>query len=474
MYICAIDIGTTTIKSSVFDTDGKLLATESEGYPLHTATGGEVSQDAHLWYDLTVKTMRKCMDRLPKTDKAYLSISAQGGSIVPVDKHGEPMCLAATWMDGRGEDFINEVYKLHDKKWYYERTGKRPTKACCISKVKLFEHLEPAMYLTTLEYVNLKLTGNAVTDPTSAEMMYFYDIKNGGWQQEILNICNLRESQLAKIMPSGAVVGKLLPAAASDSGLPEDTTVINGAHDQYIAAAGANVLSPGDVLLSTGTAWVVFGATDVRKDYSELSIGPHVVPDMYGIFSSVPTGGASLDWARNKLLGGVEFKLLDEQTLSRIGKNKTLLACPRFSSMQAKLSGLELSTDGFDIALAVMEGVIFEVRCIFERFIEEGYLPARDLSIYRDGTSTLKMIGGAVKGKPWQTLVNAILGDTSIFTDSNVTLIGAAVFAGTAAGLWKNYAEASKKLCSTIPTETSGELREFYDEKFEKYKLMRG
>ena len=61
MYICAIDIGTTTIKSSVFDENGKLLATESEGYPLHTALGGAVEQDARLWYDLTMKTMKKCL-----------------------------------------------------------------------------------------------------------------------------------------------------------------------------------------------------------------------------------------------------------------------------------------------------------------------------------------------------------------------------------------------------------------------------
>ncbi len=471
MYICAADIGTTTIKASIFNEDGVLLSTASEGYPLLTSFGGAVEQDARLWYELTVKLIRKCVSSLPKTDKAYLSVSAQGGSIVPIDEKGEPMSLAATWMDGRGEEYIKDIYRLHDKKWFYERTGKLPVKSCCIAKLKLFG--KAAMYLTTLEYVNMKLTGNAVTDPTSAAMTYFYDLEHGDWQEEILDICGIRKSQLARIMMSGAVVDKLTPQAAADSGLPEDTTVINGAHDQYIAAAGANVLKPGDILLSTGTAWVVFGASDKRRSYSELSIGPHVVSGMYGVFSSVPTGGAALDWARDKLLSGVAFDVLDAQVMSRIGKNKRLLVYPSFSSREARICGLELSMDGFDIALAVMEGVIFEVRCIFERFISEGYLPASDISIYRSGMSTLKMIGGAVKGKPWQTLVNAILGDVSIFDDPNVTLIGAAVFAGTAADLWGSYEEGSKRLCRSRPVEALSSLREFYDEKFEKYKSMR-
>lgn len=470
MYLCGIDVGTTTIKSSVFDERGRLLKTYSEGYPLITSPGGGVEQDARSWYDLSAATMKKCMSELPATDKAYLSISAQGGSVVPVDENGEPLALAATWMDGRGEEFITELCTKYSRDEFFKKTGKRPGKTSGLTKIKLFEHLNPAAYLTTLEYVNMRLTGRAVTDPTSAEMVALYDINNGGWQREILDVCGIDINKLPEIAPSGEIIGKLTPEAVSDSGLPEETYVVNGAHDQYIAAAGANVLSHGDVLLSTGTAWVVFGSAEKRNLNSSLSIGPHVIPDMFGVFSSVPTGGAALDWVRGKILSDVDFETLDGEVMERIGKNKNLMCVPRFSGQEAVISGLELSTDGYDIALAVMEGVVFEVRTIFERFMADGYLPAKDISVFRDGKKLLGMVGGAVKGKPWQTLVGAILGDTAIYRDSNMTLIGTAVFAGVAAGIWKNYAEGSDAICDPVPLTSGAELRTFYDEKFESYK----
>ena len=106
------------------------------------------------------------------------------------------------------------------------------------------------------------------------------------------------------LAPAGTVIGTLTKKAASELNLSERTLLINGGYDQYCAACGLGAVSKGDVMLSTGTAWVLIGITDqlVFDRNSYIAPGLHVVPNRYGVMASLETGGVSLEWIRNKIL----------------------------------------------------------------------------------------------------------------------------------------------------------------------------
>ncbi len=461
MYICAVDVGTTAVKSILVDKSGNKLAYFSANYPLITASGGIVEQDACKWKELVIQTVRECTGSIAPKEVACICISAQGGSLVPVDEKGDPLAYAATWMDKRNKAFFSEFSQgERDDRWFHSRTGRRLSPGSCIGNFLEFKKYEPAHYLTTLEYLNMQLTGIPITDPTSAAMTGMLDIHSSGWQNEILELCGIRESALPEIMPTGTVIGNLTPEAAEAMGLTTNTKVVNGGHDQYCAAAGANVLEAGDILLSTGTAWVIFGATRFLNHDSILSVGPHVCPNMYGVFSSVPTGGAALDWVRNKLFGDsqLSFDVLDNEVMKRIGINENIFLRPNFSNGKASIEGLDLHSDAYDIALAAMEGVVFEVRRIMERFVAEGHI-----------VQSVKLIGGASKAAPWQKLICSIIGDVQLFHDTDIACLGAAALGGVAVGIWSDLKEASKILSSSELLARDTIESEYYEKKYLRY-----
>lgn len=461
MYICAVDVGTTTVKAILVDEFGRKCSYSKADYPLITAPRGIVEQDAYNWKELMFHTVRKCTETVKPEEVICICISAQGGSLVPVDDKGAPLAHAATWMDSRNKLFISKFNQgERDYKWFHSHTGRRLSPNSCIGRFLEFKKYNPAYYLTTLEYLNMVLTGEPITDPTSAAMTGMLDIHTKSWQDEILEICGIHESVLPVIKSTGTVIGNLTAEAAESMGLTTYTKVINGAHDQYCAATGANVLEEGDALLSTGTAWVVFGTAKSLEPDSTLTVGPHVYPDIFGVFSSVPTGGAALDWVRNKLFGNsqLSFDVLDTEVMKRIGKNQKTCLRPYFSNGRASIEGLDLHTDAYDIALAAMEGVVFEARRILERFVAEGHI-----------VQSVKLVGGAVKAAPWRKLICSIIGDVQIFHDADIACIGAASLAGVAVGMWPNLREASRVLSdSELLTADSNKI-DFYEKKYVNY-----
>ena len=99
-------------------------------------------------------------------------------------------------------------------------------------------------------------------------------------------------------------------------GLDESIRVFNGAHDQYCASVGCGAVKPGDVMLSTGTAWVLLGISD-RLVFNDSGLVPGIHPlggprggSVYGVMASLGGVGNSLRWLRDTV--GGSYASLDE------------------------------------------------------------------------------------------------------------------------------------------------------------------
>jgi sugar (pentulose or hexulose) kinase len=80
------------------------------------------------------------------------------------------------------------------------------------------------------------------------------------WDPAMEEELGIKMSQLSALEPSGKPIGTLTKQAAEALGLSENTLVINGGHDQYCGSVGANAFNEGDIMLATGTAWVVLAS----------------------------------------------------------------------------------------------------------------------------------------------------------------------------------------------------------------------
>lgn len=159
--LLGIDVGTTGTKSMVVDIEGKVLSSSYKGYKLYNDKPGWVEQNASEWWDAVVYTTRQCtLDLDIRNNIKAISISSQGGSIVPVDEKGIPLRRAISWMDKRGKKQRLELNCNKEDDYYYNITGYKLSDGGNLIQIKWLKDNEPETFnntykfLSTIDYIN--------------------------------------------------------------------------------------------------------------------------------------------------------------------------------------------------------------------------------------------------------------------------------------------------------------------------------
>lgn len=475
MYVLGIDVGTTGTKAILLEESGAVAAQGYQGYDSIRGSGGAVEQNAEDWWRSLVSATRTACAEVDSAQVRGLCLSTQGGSSLLVDGGGNPLHNAMSWMDMRAASQKRELERRKGSGWFYDRTGwpLNPSLDACKGmwlKGNRPELLaDAAYYLSTAEFVNLRLTGNPVIDPTNAAMRQLMSLQTLEWDPEILDLIGLSAKLLPEIRRAGAEIGRLAASAASALGLHTDVRVFNGAHDQYCCGLGSGSVETGDTYLGTGTAWVLMHNTEKPLfTSSRISPGPHIIPGMWSALSSVSCGGVALEWV-NRNAGQEAFREIDREAALRMGRHDGLLfypyftgaGCPHWNSdVRGVMMGLELQHDRYDLALAAMEGVAFQTAVLLDEYRAHGAVIDR-----------LRVMGGGGKSGPWMEILGAA-GRCGIdrVKVTDAAPLGAAMIAAVGCGMYPDYAQAARELARCEPLEPpSGELREYYRKKFTRY-----
>lgn len=450
--LLGIDIGTTGTKSMVVDTCGRILSSAYKGYILHNDRPDWVEQEAEDWWEAVVYTVRECTENPDiRGSIRAISLSSQGGSMVPVDEAGIPVRRAISWMDKRGEEQRATLTSKKAGSYFYHTTGAALTSGGNLIQIQWMSDNEPELFhkthkfLSTVDYINYKLTGKYVIDVTNAAMTQLMNIRRKAWDKEILDLLGITESKLPVLAKSGEVIGILGEAAAREVDLPANTQVVNGGHDQYCVALGAGATNGGDVVLSTGTAWVVLCVLDqlVLDVPDNFYAGSHVIDGKWGLLASLETGGVCLEWLKNNIAVGEEFETMDAMAAKRSPGSDGLMFYPHFTGEECKatFTGMDLSHDRYHMARAIMEGVGFEIKWMLEAMNNKGV-----------HVSCIKMLGGATRSRLWPGIIADITGvPVKISEVKDMACIGAAILAGKGAGLFTSEEEG---FCKLIQKET--------------------
>ena len=122
MYI-GIDLGTTGCKTVMFDKNGKALCEYNREYEL-IFKDGFVEQDANEWWSLICDGLRQVVSKTGISGVKGISVSTQSISFVPVDKNGETLYNAISWLDMRAESYAAKLRDTFGEKKIYDITGK--------------------------------------------------------------------------------------------------------------------------------------------------------------------------------------------------------------------------------------------------------------------------------------------------------------------------------------------------------------
>jgi len=481
-YLLGIDVGTTGTKTLLFSENGELLGHAYRPYGLSTPKVGYSEQNPEDWWQAVTETVREvCEGKSVGKDVAAISLSLQGGTLAAVDKDGKAVRPAMVWNDARctkeKEEFLEKVGPAD---YMYETTGWRLGNALLCNEIRWMKNNEPenfektAMFLSVPDYVSLKMTGIAAVDLSDAGINQLIDIKTGKYDKKLLEFAGITEDKLPKLVRSGEVIGNLTEDAAKELGLSTDCVLVAGAHDQYAVALGAGACNAGDILIGSGTCWVVTAIGDEADFESGLAQSIAAVPGKWGSLWSLSSGGVCLEWLRKNVCVGEGGELLGFDTLNeKISQCKAAeeglffypfagLASEEDRFNRATFVGLDLSHDRFHMARAIMEGVAFQVVWKMESFKTK---PSKE---------GLKLAGGASKSAVWSQMVADIANlPVRVPEVADLACVGAAVMAGVGCGIYKDAAEGYSRLAVQEKVlQPDPENAKKYAKLFEEYKKI--
>jgi len=156
MYVLGVDIGTTGTKAMLINEDGNVVKSAYSGYTLINERMGFVEQDADDWWKAFVMTVRECVaDVEDKHNILAVSMSTQGGSMVPVDGKGTPLSNAMVWMDFRGREQCRQLIEQKGENFYYRKTGWRLNTGLNLVKIKWIKDVRQDLFNSViLEGIN--------------------------------------------------------------------------------------------------------------------------------------------------------------------------------------------------------------------------------------------------------------------------------------------------------------------------------
>ncbi len=468
-YILAIDQGTTSTRAIVFDAKIKPLATAQEEFPQHFPQSGWVEHDPEDLWATTAAMCRQVLERAPINAKgiAAIGITNQRETTIVWNRHtGRAIYNAIVWQDRRTADYCRTLKEAGHEAEITRKTGLLLDPYFSATKLHwILENVDGAraqaesgalLFGTVDSYLIWRLTGGAahVTDATNAARTMLYNIAEGCWDDELLNLLNIPKKMLPEVRDSSGAFGITQADLFGGVQIP----ILGVAGDQQAATVGQACFDVGMVKSTYGTGCFALMNTGDKLVFSKNKLLTTIAyqidgKPVYALEGSIFVAGAVVQWLRDGL------KIIrdagETQPLAESASDsEQIYFVPAFTGLGAPywdadcrgaIFGLTRNTSPAEIAKAALESVAFQTRDLIEAMRADWGGSAQAI-LRATLRATLRIDGGMV-ANDWamQTLANQLAAPVDRPAITETTASGAAFLAGLEAGLCPKPAEFAKQ-----------------------------
>lgn len=432
-----LDLGTSGLKAVAVDAGGVVVGRARASYPTARPEPDAAEQDPADWLRAADTALAELAERVEPARWAAIGLSAMLPTLVSLDASGAPIGPAITWEDGRAEEDGERIASRVGPAALYRTTGQRfdGRYLLAMHARRLREGLPvEATAAGAKDYLFRELTGDLLTDPSTAAGYGAYGLESGRWERSILAAAGVE--RVPEVAPS-STVRPLREAAASRWGCRAGIPVVLGAADSVLGAYGLGVRGPGSVACIAGTSTVLLAwAPSSLADPEGRYLVTPLADGGYGLELDLMATGSALDWLAG-LLGldgpAALAGLAEEATLAEAPLVLPYLAPGEQGALWdprlfGAVEGLTLRTTRAGLARGLFAGIVLESRrCL---------AALADATERADGPVVLSG-SGAASAVFRQDLADAT-GRRVVFRpgERDHSALGAAWFAGSAALGW--------------------------------------
>ncbi len=451
--LIAIDQGTTSSRAILFSSAGEILNTKQKELTLTYPQKGWVEQDPNeIWQDTQWALESVAQDHTNSI--AAIGITNQRETTILWDKHtGEPIYNAIVWQDRRTADYCAELKEQGLEEKITAKTGLLLDPYFSATKIKwILDNVEDArsradngdiLFGTVDCYLLWKLTNGSVhaTDATNAGRTLIYNIVDGCWDDELLEIFNIPRNILPTVTDNCHDFG-----VTTIHGV--EIPIAGMAGDQHAAMIGQACFDKGMVKSTYGTGCFALMNTGNTFKPSQNRLLTTIAYQLNGQTTYASEGaifvaGAAIQWLRDNL--GFFSDAKESEALARsVEDNNDVYFIPAFTGLgapywnphaKAAITGLSRESTKAHITRAALEAQAYQTHDLMSAFEKDtGF-----------NISKLRVDGGLVNNSfVCQFLADILECEIDVPKITETTALGAAYLAGLQVGIYKDLDDIAR------------------------------
>ena len=458
--LLALDQGTTSTRAIAFDTKGKAMATAARPLKQSYPADGWVEHDAEEIFAASIEVMREAIEAAGRGAEAVAAIGVtnQRETVVVWErKSGRPIHPAIVWQDRRTASVCDRLRDQGAEDEVSSKTGLlldpyfSATKIAwildAVAGARARAEAGELLCGTIDTWLCWKLTGGKVhaTDATNASRTLLLDLDTQAWSEEMGRLFEVPLSLLPEVRDTAGDYGETLPEF-----LGRSVPIRGVVGDQQGALMGQGCIAPGQMKATYGTGCFMLLHTGTSAARSRARLLTTVAARIggeatYALEGAIFIAGAAIQWMQEQL--GVQGGPQAVEALAKTARpNHGVVLAPAFTGLGAPwwdagarggLFGLTRDASLAEIASAAFDASALQTRDLLEAM----RLDASDA--FGKG-SELRIDGGMAKSH-WFAQRLADLVDLPVcrLEYQETTALGAAMFAGLGAGVFKSLEEAA-------------------------------
>ena len=469
-YILALDEGTTSARSILFDRECRVVSMAQHEFPQIYPRPGWVEHDPMDIYANQYASMTECIAKsgVSPAEIAGVGVTNQRETAVVWDKTtGKPVCNAIVWQCRRTAEICEQLAREGCGDMIAEKTGLRLDAYFSAGKIKwILDHVDGAraraergelLFGTVDTWLLWKLTDGRVhvTDRTNACRTMLYNINTCRWDEELCRLFDIPMSMLPEVRSSSEIYGEmnLMGARVPLCGI---------AGDQQAALYGQGCLKEGDMKITYGTGCFLLANTGHKPVFSRHGLLTTVaatgrdMPVQYALEGSVFVGGAVIQWLRDELRF-IKDSADSEYFSRKVKDSGGVYIVPAFAGLGAPhwdmrargvITGLTRGVGAEHIIRAALESIAYQ---------SEDVIQAMRSDMHSE-IGSLKVDGGASANNLLMQF-QADISNLQVLrpAQKEATAAGAALLAGQAVGFYRSLSQDDTPCTVFKPMLAAGE-----------------
>lgn len=436
--LVGVDLGTTYCKAGVIDLDGNELAHARVQTPWGIVpTGAEI--DPRRFVEIAREAVQRALTQAGDPHVLGIGLTSMAETGVLLDHHGKPLAPAIAWHDQRGESEAAEIAQVFGGDYFTLQTGLPPSRLCSLAKLRWLTRNRPELlrawkWLNVSEWVAFSWGAEPVAELSLATRTGFLLLRKKAWWDDPVNWLGFAPSVLPPLVPAGTKVGTVRPGTLPGA---DNAVLAIGGHDHPCAAVGVGVVHPQQLLDSNGTAEALVRAVPstlsddqiLQANRGGITVGWHVVPDRWSLLGGILGGKALHRFVQ--LLGYTEENRVQLDILAlSLQPGEKLPEVRGVIADTADLLGIRWNMGPGHVWRAVHEALAQEVRKLRE-LAEQVAGPVEQMVA----------IGGWTRSELVRRVKQDVFGEVVYLPIEEPGVRGAALLAGLAAGVYRDFWE---------------------------------